>query len=165
MPQTAHYPRLYTALIPGGEGEFDSRGDQTVTQLYTMYASGNIDSRPFDVRARVLDCALRLFGDFDEWMIAQRNNPQIGGSNLEFLRDTLNFIATGQRNMNPLTWFELLAEKADDVHQHHLTHSDLALPKKLTTEQVIQLWCSHQNGWEDLLLTLFVLFGTPRVED
>jgi len=165
MSQVVIYPRLYQVKT-GGEGPMvSSLGDQAVSELYRIYEIGDKDTRGLTFRFRVFDCALRLFGDFREWMVLQRNNPNLVGYNLEFLRDTLSYILHGTRRMSPMIWGDLVKESQDYTSTpHHLVLPDLQVPSDITTAQVLQLWCSRKGGFEDLLQTLFVLFGTERGE-
>lgn len=158
--QTVVYPRLYRITLPGPDDTINSRGDESVAELFRAYESmvPNIDA--MDFKLRVLDCAMRLFGDFREWMLLQRNNPNMLGYNLEFLRDTLSYIATGERKFSPLVWLDLVAHRSGHSTQaHHLTTPELSVPKSLNTSEVLQLWCARKGGFEDLLQTLFLLFG------
>lgn len=167
MSQLVIYPRLYRGYVEGEASgtALRSRGDQTVTALYQIYEDSMQDTRNLDYRLKVWDCALRLFGDFRSWMQAHRNDANIVGYNLEFLRDTLTYITRGTREISPLSWLDLVSEKSThSPAKHHLTLPELAVPANINTAEAIQLWCSHRNGFEDLLQTLFVLFGTARGE-
>lgn len=167
MTQLVIYPRLYQGYAAGETGApVRSRGDQSVTTLYQISEAGMQDTRNLDYRFKVLDCAVRLFGDFRSWMTLQRGNANIIGYNLEFLRDTLKFITTGTREMSPLTWMDLVSEKSEhSALAHHLTLPELAIPANVSTAEIIQLWCAHKGGFDDLLQTLFTLFGTARGEN
>ena len=163
MPQIISYPRLYRIEVTGEGSPVTSRGDQTVTELFRYSSAGGGNLNLMTFRLQVLDCAVRLFGDFRAWMILQRNNPTLSGYNLEFLRDTMSFILKGERKFPPLVWGDLMDEQSTYAQfQHHQTYPDLAIPEDITTEQVIQLWCARRNGFEDLLQTLYVLFGNER---
>lgn len=166
MTQTVIYPRLYRTMVPGPDATLNSRGDQSVAELYAIYEKGMQDTSNLNYRLKVLDCAVRLFGEFSEWMKLQRNNPNLNGYNLEFLRDSMRFITQGHREMSPLIWCDLLSERDEHVTAaHHLTMEELHIPEELSTAKILQLWCSHPRGFEDLLQTLNVLFGPSRGED
>lgn len=162
--QIITYPRLYQVVTAHDEGgDIFSQGDQSVIELYREYETGMHDTQGLNFRFRVIDCALRLFGDFRTWTVLQRNNPNLIGYNIEFLRDTIKFITTGHREMYPLVWAELVSEKNEHApHATHLTLPELNVPHDMTTPQVIQLWGSRRGGFEDMLQTLFVLFGFAR---
>jgi hypothetical protein len=164
--QTVVYPRLYRTAMPGPDDTINSRGDETVTELFRVYESGVIAISSMEFKLRVLDTAMRLFGDIKSWMLLQRNNPNLLGYNLYFLRDTMKYITTGSREMSPLVWLDVMSERSSHVTQaHHLTLKELALPAEIDTPEVLQLWCSRPGGFEDLVQSLFVLFGTTLVEE
>lgn len=164
--QTVVYPRLYRVTLPGPDDTINSRGDETVTELFRVYEAGAVDFNTMEFKLRVLDAAVRLFGDIREWMLLQRNNPNILGYNLDFLRDTLKYITTGERTMGPLVWLDLVAHRS--VHTtlaNHLTLHELTIPKDIKTPEVLQLWCSRKGGFEDLIQTLFLFFGVSLEEE
>jgi hypothetical protein len=167
MTQTVIYPRLYRTERPGKDEEIFSQGDQSIAELYRICENGMQDTRPLDFRFRVLDRALVLFGeDFRAWMLLQRNDPNLIGYNIEFLRDTLTYITHGRRDMSPLTWIELVSEVSEnDIAQHHLTTPELAVPKGQSTSEILQLWCSRKGGFDDLMQSLNLLFGSARGRD
>lgn len=165
MSQITVYPRLYTTRSPVGSGVIASKGDATLDSLYKFYLDHSVNNSTWSYRRRVLESALRLFGDIREWMRDQRNNPRIVGYNLEFLKDTLDYIRTGKRQMSISTWIELVAEATDHAPiPTHLTAPPLALEPSDTTVQLLQRWCAQADGkgFEDLLYTLHVLFGPAR---
>jgi hypothetical protein len=156
------YPRLYTSRSPGS-GVVSSTGDVTVDTLHGFLTSRSVNTSAWDFKKRVLLSAVRLFGDFNQWIKDQRNNPQITGWNLGFLADTLQYIRTGVRDVSVQNWVDLLAESNQHSPQaNHLTTPTLALAASETTIMLIQQWCSHPGGLEDMLATLHVLFGSAR---
>jgi hypothetical protein len=160
--QTVVYPRLYQVLVPGENQVINSRGDETVSELFRVYEAGAVDVSGMEFKLRVLDSAIRLFGDIREWMLLQRNNPNLLGYNLQFLRDTLQYLTTGDRELSPLIWLDLVSERSlHSTQAHHLTLPEL----EIKTPEVLQLWCSRKGGFEDLVQSLFLLFGVARVEE
>lgn len=157
------YPRLYTTRRPFGDGIVTSQGDVTVETLFGFLQDRTVNTTGWTYRKKVLECALRMFGNIDEWFKDQRNNPRITGYNLEFLKDTLQYIRTGVRQMDLPCWAELVAEENSHAAEPtHLIGKSLALGAQENTIEIIQKWCSHQNGFEDLVGTLHVLFGQAR---
>lgn len=156
------YPRLYTTRSLGS-GVVTSTGDITVTTLYQFLLDRTVNTVSWDYRKRVLATAMRMFGDFDQWLKDQRNNPQLVGFNFDFLVDTLQFIRTGNRQMAVANWLEIVGESVMHSNSpNHLPGSGLSLDQSETTNALIQQWCSWPNGIEDLLCTLYVLFGPAR---
>lgn len=172
MSQIIVYPRHFTSRSPVGNGVVVSRGDETLETLYQFFMDPNVNSTSWTYRKRVLDTALRLFGDFGEWLNDQRSNPRISGYNLEFLKDTLNFIRTGRRVLSIQTAIELVSENIPHgitAAANQSTPSELILGRETSTISIIQAWCGQPalfedraRGFEDLLLSMYVFFGASR---
>lgn len=165
MTSITIHPRLYATASPSGQNVVVSEGDSTVVTLYELYVNRLVNTTQWQYRKRVLEAALRLFGRFDNWLYVQSDNAQVRGYNIEYILDTLNFIRTGRRELSNETWIELLHEQ-DDVQQGSLDapgpKSFFALQAGEDTSQLLQRWCSHPNGFQDLVCTLHVLFGKSR---
>jgi hypothetical protein len=97
------YPRRYTSRQLIGESH-RSVGDGDVMMLYEDITNHRVNSNTWGYRKRVIDTALRLFGNFNRWVQDQQDNPDVSGYNVLFLDDTLTYIKTGQRQMSPMTW-------------------------------------------------------------
>lgn len=154
------YPRRYTARKQVGEPHV-SRGDGDVVLLFEDLTNSRVNTLTWGFRKRVIDCALRLFGNFDRWLEDQQRNPDVSGYNVLFLDDTLTYISTGTRQMQPMNWLSLLSEGDGKTSKPSIRFElteDVSRNKK--TVDIIQKWCSHPRGVEDLAQTLFVLFGT-----
>lgn len=155
------YPRQFCSRINEGDSLIFSKGDVTVETLWSFLKDRTITVDSWSYERRVLDTALRLFGDFDQWLADNRANPRVIGYSAGFIDDTVNYINTGLRQMSPLTWLELLHEGDDapSVTSTHFTPSHLSVQVGESTVQILQRWCAHPNGFEDLISTLHVLFG------
>lgn len=171
MGQTVVYPRQYRVIQqnsvsnPQQEVVY-SKGDQTVDELFRYYEVGGHDTSNLNFRLPVLDCALRLFGDFKSWVDLQVADPNLVGYNLEFVRDVVRYVLTGQRDMSPLVWLDLVSENQLKVaHAFKLDKKGFALPDTLSTSEVLQKWCSHHEGFADLLQTLYVFFGSALLQE
>ncbi len=164
MSQITVYPRLYTSRRDIGGSVLVSKGDATVETLYGFLVNRSVNVGSWEFQKRVLEAALRLFGNFDEWLRDQRDNPRVVGFNADFITDTLNFIQTGERQMAVQNWLELVSEGDDTVHSVSPTKY-LAARRSgsdQTTVRVLKDWCSQPNGLEDLLCSLNVFFGHSR---
>lgn len=161
------YPRCFTTgLRKDAGGNRLCKGDPEIIALYQIYLNRTVDTSGWSFRKRVLANALRLFGEFKLWTETQSVNPVINGYNLEFLSDTLNFIQTGQRRMGIMQWFELLNEVSEiSTVDQHTRLSPITIPALQSTERTLQKWCSHPNGFDDLMLSLNVFFGAERAPD
>ncbi len=153
------YPRRFTSRLQSGQSQ-KSHGDQEVVMLYEDLLNHRVSVKSWGYRKRVIDAALRLFGDFRRWTSDQQENPDVAGYNVLFIDDCLSFIRTGQRQMSPMTWIGLLNE--GDSKEKAVIRFDLKdVPaKSVSTIDILQKWCSHEDGISDLALSLYVLFGS-----
>jgi len=143
--------------------------NHNIEQIWSHLLRYNHAVLDFDYRQKVLLVALNAFGvdNFQTWTMAQFAGPSTGEMHAEFLEDTLAFIMTGKRKMQLVNWLPLL------------TLSDLNTNVTIPTEEikaffvdpqsnrarnvklidVLQRWCSHEGGFEDMIQTLHILFG------
>lgn len=169
MPDvTLTYPRGFQRKATDEDGQIARSlqvpGDQELETLYRLcvYRQANTDGWTY--RERVLQTALRLFGDFGEWMLLQHRNPQLYGLNYDFLVDTYQYIRTGQRNCAPLAWIEVVdeyppAKPGARRMQNYANPQELLGVVSTRTANVLAAWCSRPGGFEDLLFSLHVMFG------
>lgn len=171
MPNINRYPRGY--IRPIGSNLLDSKGieiievasDPELANLYKLYMSRSVNRNSWDYRALVIKCVSRLFSDFRSWLYLQITaNDAIYGLNLEFLKDTLLFIRTGERELPISSWLELLLEHPDENHgtANMARAEEFQLGNPLELDNVIGMWCSHPGGFEDMLCTAHVLFGASK---
>jgi hypothetical protein len=159
------YPRLYTSRRATGEGVVVSKGDEAVQALHEFLVNRTVNTLRWDYRRQVVDSGVRLFGEFSGWLQDQLNNPRCVGYNLEFLKDTMQFIRTGQRELCLANWIELVAEGDDLANAAQISKTranNFALGYGESTVKLLQGWCSHPGGIEDLAGTLHILFGRSR---
>lgn len=129
----------------------------------------------FAFRKRILTTALSAFGtkSFYYWYRAQYKSPIFSDNHSRFLDDTMKFIETGHRELDCSTWLRVLA--FDDSHPTYeiaaamreagmsATARDFfggaAEDLNLALDEVIQQWVSHKGGFEDLAITMNIMFG------
>lgn len=159
-----HLPEAYQRHTAQFDWPKQNEGNKRVEELYKLWISRSVNINSWRFRKRVIGAASELFGDFKTWISVQaRMNDYLYGMNFDFLVDTWQYIHTGRRKMSPLTWKELLEE-----HQPARTGvGDLARMENfdlstIQPNEVIGQWCSHNNGFGDMICTLHVLFGVAR---
>lgn len=148
-----------------------------VESLYSKYINHALETETFEFRKQVLQTALAAFGTdrFDRWYIQQLYSPAFGDMHSRFLDDTFNFICGKRREMSTMTWSRLiemgandgLNAKASDIATqffdlNHLTGNDqvTCVPANVHLVDALQAWLSNPGGFEDLLMTLNILFGS-----
>lgn len=148
--------------------------DREIENLYRGYINRDVDFENWDYRLNVLEEAFRLFGDnFEEWVLYQINkNTLVYDHSLEFLLDTLNFITGTGRKVSTFVWRELLLTNPEQKSNIEISNRRIRNLKDLfpkipsATSDVIQLWCSQEEGFEDLIISLFVFFGpSPKMNN
>lgn len=159
------FPRLYTSRSDGLDQLVHSSGDESVQTLYELQDAVATNTTSWNFRRMVIECAIRLFGDFSTWLEDQRRNPHINGYAEQFLNDTIDYIHGGTRLMSVVTWTDLISStgsvgKVANVASLNPTRS--LLGRGETTAHIVQLWCARPGGVEDLLQTLQLLFGRGR---
>jgi len=166
MPnKTKVFPRGYS----GGQQQNDPThrnrgGDPRVTDLWRQYTSPNNQSSAWSFRRKAIMVAKQMLAGRPNWFIQQDTNELVREYNYQFLIDTLRFIGTGKRRISIHAWPDLLSNHPvaglNDVSERHEI-ADVFEQLKLTTsiEAMLQLWCSHPHGFDDMVCTLNLLFG------
>lgn len=143
--------------------------NMTIDKLYRDFVRSG--SAKFEYREQVLVAALRAFGTlrFYDWYRAQFESPVFGQTNRQFLDDTFKFLMTGRRDLPINNWIDLV--KADESNTGVHSYSTYAAeffrcsgPRETPGSQpqlteVLQSWVSREGGFNDLIGTLFILFG------
>lgn len=170
MPTNAVKPFDANREYSGGQAKAQQRftmrqGDPRVVDLFVEYTNFPRRTVHWEFRKRVIDLARILFNGNYNWFIRQDNNAYITEHNYAFLQDTVRFIATGRRRLSIHTWPMLLtAEPASGLQliEDRRVISELFKDLGLSTNNnnVLQKWLSQENGFDDLMYTLNMLFGS-----
>ncbi len=139
-----------------------------VTELYKRYQANTNLLTDIDERERVLKLATIHFGKngLHEWLEIQTKFAKISYSHLEFLLDNLNFIVSGRRQTSLGMWENLIL-KDDRSPLVELEKSEgLRVALKDARKSIegflsntLHNWVSHTGGYQDLLYTLYLIFG------
>lgn len=141
--------------------------DRDIENIYRSYINHEIDFNNWNYRVQVIEECFRLFGqNFEEWVLYQINkNTLVYDHSLEFIIDTLNFITGKQRTTSIFVWRELMLTNPE--HKSNIEISTRRINKlrdlhpriPSQTSEIVQLWCSQPDGFEDLITSLFLFFG------
>ena len=130
--------------------------------------SGSIN---FNKREQVFIAALNAFGtkNIYQWYCAQFESPSFGETNRTFLDDIFKFIQTGRRALPLTNWNSLVrADETNDGNRQLGTHASSYfgcgtvdnMPIRYTSvQQFLQDWLSREGGFNDMIFSLFILFG------
>lgn len=140
---------------------------KAITELFHQWRSNPSLIREMDFREQVLIQAFKLFktDKLTTWIRAQNEKPSLSNIHNVFLLETIKF-ASGieKRSLENVQWISLIdySDRAqavrvdmDDYFREDSGH--LYVPMKM--DRFIQSWVSQVNGFEDLLISLYVIFG------
>lgn len=159
----APLPSPRTAGFRNAVTEVD--GDPALNAIFDISREGVVNLMAWDYRSKALNAFSKLYGNFHLWVYTQAvQNPYCYDLAFEFLCDTLDYIATGQRRLSVQTWLELLQEHPEqrlsiDHNGRYEKEIKARLEKIGTDENAIAKWCQHPEGFTDLLFATNIFFG------
>lgn len=161
------YPRLYSSFLAGDDNAVISDGDESIELLYKVYVDRSAHTKSWSFYKNVLQNALRLLGDPETWFTSQLANASLVGYNRQFLLDTLKYIETGARELPVESWYDLVGESSPRQRtlfaESGERYAAMVLPTASESSlRFLQQWIGRRYGFEDLLLTLHLLFGKPH---
>lgn len=145
-----------------------------IGQLFSDWFGNPSLMNNFEFRAQVLKEAMWWFsigdrkeanlkGNFLQWLKLQENNPTVSELHMQFLRDTISFILTGQRDLTVWQWFPLIKADTTTLQAKPASAASLFMTQRymevFDNESIVQKWVSQKFGYEDLLTTLFIVLG------
>lgn len=146
-----------------------------VSKLYQEWSADSTLLRKFEFRERLLLAAIQSFGtnSFYDWVQLQSKPETTGNLHLQFLLETLDFIARGERQLNVVQWLSLLNAdvKTRSVNFEFDKYFDQSKHNKTIFGNagmvyILQEWTSRVDGFQDLLISLQVIFGSrPYITD
>jgi hypothetical protein len=171
MPKRSVYPRGFDTVQPNGSLKLTITtvdGDSEVTQLYNQHMTKHGEYRSWAFQSAVLRAAKRLIGrSLLDWVEVQNRNKYLNGNAIRFLADTLRFIDTGRREISNINWLPLLTNMPqEDLLQNRkfvLTPAHIAIARKCGNN-FLKEWLDAPGGYEDLLVTLYILYGEIDAE-
>ena len=134
--------------------------------------------KDFDFREKIVRAAFESFGtkSIYDWLNLQIDKPTVGSLHMTFLLETLSFITKHEpRSIQNVQWIRLLEGSDKSVHGTakfntffktgvNTVDNDNCL--QLDLESFLTRWLQVEGGFEDLLISLFVIFGdrSPRTD-
>lgn len=150
------------------------KGIPQIDNLWQQYEERIKFITSFEFREDILKTALVCFGtlSFFDWCNLQNKNIYFTSLHKKFLNDTFNFIETGNRSINILSWKSLLSLKEVGPNDTPLEYNindffrvsqGEDYRRSFRLADALSEWVSKENGFEDLLLTLNILFGSEKI--
>ena len=147
-----------------------------VVELYTHWCEDPTVLKDFEFRERIISLAKSSFGEpsIFKWFNLQKQYANLSNLHIMFIYDTFNYLLGQPRKIQSIQWITLLEASIKtqtvsvDINKYFdktfIKSSSGYLPSKLT--DFISLWLNKPNGFEDLLITLFIIFGNrPYISD
>lgn len=140
-----------------------------IEEMYRYMLKTPLATADMKFRERVFRLALASFGtnDFYTWVSANYRGPATGELHADFIEDCLVFIRTGKRRMQCHVWASILqlsdigsnVTNMDSIKAFFIDPNNKSVIKSYSIVDIVQMWCSHEGGIEDLAQSLHVLFG------
>lgn len=141
------------------------QGDPRVHALFVEFTNFPKRAVTWDFQKRVIDIAQELFEGEYSWFVRQDSNALLKDQNYAFVLDTVRYIATGRRKFSIHTWPALvtydvpvISESVAGRRDIYFLMESLHVPTK--TNDFIQRWLSWPDGFNDMVYTLHLLFGS-----
>jgi hypothetical protein len=142
--------------------------NQAVIELWRKISNDVNHMSRFDFRESVLLTAKRAFNvdytetpnDFANWCTKQNQGLYLSSMHKKFVTDTISYIITGKRSLEPTVWYQILgANPTNNKDKEYKIDLSGLVDIPATMSQTLVQWVSHHNGFADLIATLNVLFG------
>lgn len=141
-----------------------------ITNMVKEYMANYKVIDTFAFRDKLLRTTLLCFScrSIKDWLRAQRLSPYMADLQKAFLTETLNFVCGLPRSMSPVQWAKLLDTEVsnqnvqcdfDDMFTK--THAPHPVPEDMHT--FIRTWVTKENGYEDMLISMWLIFGRRTV--
>lgn len=143
-----------------------------VKELFKLWITNFDNMKSMEFRERVLKTAFKCFGtsNFYEWLALQSKQSTVTDLHRAFILETLDFLLMeNARKIHVSAWSRMLEadERCDavaiDVTKYFqkesmfLDSKNVKLPVRMS--EIIQLWVSKPQGFDDLLYSLHIIFG------
>lgn len=146
--------------IPDNNNFYSVEADE----LYNTWIADRNIVNDFDFREKILTTAFALFStkSIYKWFDLQRRLACLTRLHVEFLTETNNYVDTGKRNLEVYQWVPLIERIKVN------TTVDFEVDKVFNNKDIsftpiyIRNWVSQPGGFTDLLISLFVIFGSVR---
>lgn len=145
---------------------------EDVKDLFNAWTSDFDKMKSMEFREKILKAAFKCFGtsNFFEWLALQSKQPTITDLHRAFILETLDYLLLqSPRKISVTSWARMIeaAQRADTVtidvtkyfkKDYGSSDSDnVRIPVRIS--EVIQLWTSKPDGFDDLLYSLYIIFG------
>jgi len=178
---TARSPNLMFGFSLVGGDDHTTKGSEEIDRLQRDFFIDPTYARNFDCFEDLCKIMLGIFASnkFGQWLFVQKQSPKYSALHERFLIDTCNYLQTGKRAMSIYNWEGLFKfNYAEGAPMYGARHTESNTPLKLhesnpvqaaqvfklfenlTISSLILLWLSKEGGFDDLITSLYILFGS-----
>ena len=160
---------------------------EIIKDLWSEFCIKRGTYNSFEFRERILKAAFLLFKvpnslSFEAWLNEQKQSKYVSAPHKRFLADTIKFITTGERSVEIYDWFRFVHLTTTDKNIE-LTRSSTSPSSNISNvlqtaideinnnefmsfimTDVLHRWVSTDNGFDDLLRTMVIVFGPTEGE-
>lgn len=147
-----------------------------VDDLYEEWSKNNTLIKTMEFREKIIKAAKNAFNNVSiyNWLNTQKYANTVTSTHENFISETIGFVLGSPRSIQTSQWIRLLevSEKAQSINldidkyfNRNNIQNQLKFSSSLLTDFIVK-WVSQPNGFEDMLLSLYVVFGDrPAVTD
>ena len=140
----------------------------SVREIYDELKSARHWVTGFDFARRATEACAYPYGDFVQWAQLHAMTLNLTTTQFDFLLDCLRFITTGKRVMQLTLWARLVLPQngnqiKESVHAERLKRLKDAGIGSVIGSNPIPMWCSHENGLSDMIISTAILFGGIQI--
>jgi hypothetical protein len=150
--------------------------NKNINEIYTEWSKNTSLIKDMEFRENIIKLAKEAFNNISmyDWLNIQSNANTVTSLHYNFIIETLDFISGTPRTIQTSQWIRLLevSKKAESIYididkyfkKEGRVTKTTPLPGVLS--DFIVSWLSRPNGFEDMLISLYVIFGDrPYVTD
>lgn len=139
-------------------------GLDSVYDVYQDRVTKKPVSTTFEFFKRAAITCAYTYGDFIQWLRTHAIAAKISATQFDFILDTLRFIATGRRKMSLSNWVNVTKyvpnlQITESEHASRLKLLNDVIDKYSITSNPVPLWCAHESGLDDLIVTTAIMFA------
>jgi hypothetical protein len=157
------YPRGFVVVAASDDSDVKRTvGDDEVDYLYRVFVNREAGYDSWEFRSETIKVAKRLMGlSLTGWAGRHADSRFLNINARAFIKDTVRFLETGRRSMSGRNWLDLLETDPSPLPVA-LRDNATELPEALVRDTMtyIQRWLSHTGGFEDLLTSLAIMYGS-----
>ena len=137
---------------------------QNIEALWSKYLTIVGPTTPTHMVLLLISYLKESIGDLRQWLWVQvSSNDLVHGYSLDFLKDTINYVNTGHRELSIDTWYNVIdstpTKQSLDVNARLDTFKNITI---LSTDEFLSRWLTHENGVRDMFQTAHLLFGKVK---